>query len=655
MPVDDPTYGVVAAFVARLALRGVKHVVVSPGSRSTPLTLCFAAHPDTKVWVQIDERSAGFFALGLSRVTGQATVLVCTSGTAAANYLPAVVEASHAGIPLIVCTADRPPECRGWGSHQTIDQVRLYGTAVRLASDLPVPNEMTMAIAINWADQAIEAAISSDPGPVHLNWPLRKPLEPQGGRVPINPAYVFEDDTVKPVAQAVVYNETLGTALKELAKLVATYERGVMITGTWPGGGLQREQLWRFETLRFAAWAGWPLMGESVSGIRATADFGLNSLKPHVITTARHLLEDNTFGDLMRPDVAVLVGRTFAMTPVRLWIERTKPEHVILIDPENRWRKAAFRVTGHVPASVEALRYLTEDAGIITEGDSEADFAVDPLELTDIVYRCESGDNALDGVSQKNRSSGFSTYAASRAGCWLETWRAADKATHRKLLHATSEGSFLSAQVARTLFESLPAETLLMLSNSMPIRDVDAYVSHTRSLFCISNQGVSGIDGIISTALGLAAANSMLKAALYVGDLALLHDLTSLTSAARLGLRLIVVCVDNGGGEIFSLLPIADCIDRATFEYLFRTPHGVTFIDLDGFGGIKACHASNEPDLRSALADANTSTTPGAHLIIVPVDADEDVAQRRFISEAMQPDSSIKQLIRQCNMRCKAE
>ena len=174
----EPVYDTVAAFAAQLGALGVTDAVISPGSRSTPLTLCFDAQPGIRTWIQLDERSAGFFALGMGRASGRPAVLVCTSGTAAANYLPAVVEASHAGIPVIVCTADRPPELRGWGSPQTIDQVDLFGTAVRWSIDLPVPDEAGPGAAAGWAEAAVASASGRDPGPVHLNWPLREPLEP---------------------------------------------------------------------------------------------------------------------------------------------------------------------------------------------------------------------------------------------------------------------------------------------------------------------------------------------------------------------------------------------------------------------------------------------------------------------------------------------
>ena len=290
----DPVYEAISAFVARLAFLGVTDAIVSPGSRSTPLTLCFDAHPRISTWIQIDERSAGFFALGLGRATGRPAVLVCTSGTAAANYLPAVVEASHAGIALIACTADRPPEMRGWGSPQTIDQVDLYGTAVRLSVDLPVADELTVCDAVGWADRAFEATTGADRGPVHLNWPLREPLEPRRGRVSASsfartpkladPEPPLDGRGRVSASQRVARVATLAdglpmgrldnrssglaNALAELAEIVSSCEDGVVVAGPWPGGGRHRERLWAVETLRFAAWAGWPVIGDPLSGVR---------------------------------------------------------------------------------------------------------------------------------------------------------------------------------------------------------------------------------------------------------------------------------------------------------------------------------------------------------------------------------------------------
>ena len=583
----EPAYDVVAAFAARLASLGVADAVISPGSRSTPLTLCFHAQPRISAWIQLDERSGGFFALGLGRATGRPAVLVCTSGTAAANYLPAVVEASHAGIGLIVCTADRPPELRGWGSPQTIDQVGLFGTAVRWSIDLPVPEEASPGAASGWAETAVGLASGSDPGPVHLNWPLREPLEPVSA-VPAPPAAV--------AVRAGDTDDNGGREpspeLADLAEIVAGHERGVVVAGPWPGGGLDRELRWAAEARRFAAWAGWPVIGEPIAHVRGRShDASSEERQACVVVTADHLLADEALGHEMRPDAAVLVGRTVTSKPVRLWLERTRPRHVVLIDPEDRWEQAVFRLTGHVPDSVEALNSLTAGAA-------------------------PPGRNAPGG--------------------WLDTWAKLDAAAKGAIDDASDDGRLLSARAARVLVGALPCDAVLVATNSLPVRDLDAFVFDTGSVVCCANRGAAGIDGSASTALGIAAAEPSRTVALYSGDLALLHDLSGLAAAARLGLHLIAVCVDNDGGEIFSLLPVADRVPTDDFERLFRTPHGLDICGLDGFGGIRARRMATAAELAEAVRAAAATRNPGVDLLVVEVPRDDDVAQRRSLTAAAQ-------------------
>ena len=584
----EVVYDVVAGFVARLAALGVTDAVISPGSRSTPLTLCLAAQPGLSAWVQIDERSAGFFALGLGRATGRPAVLVCTSGTAAANYLPAVVEASHAGIGMIVCTADRPPELRGWGSPQTIDQVGLYGTAVRGSIDLPVPEEADVVAAAGWADTAVALASGADPGPVHLNWPLREPLEPTS-TVPAP-----EVSTVAGGARR-AHDDHPGEPspeLSELVEIVAGHERGVVVAGPWPGGGLDQELSWAGEARRFAAWAGWPLIGEPITHVRSGSHCGRSEERAAcVVATADHLLADQALAETLRPDVAVLIGRTVTTKPVRLWLERARPRHVVLIDPEDRWEQAVFRLTGHVPASVEALSSITA------------------------------------GAAPPGRDA---------AGGWLDTWSKLDSAARGAIAGAVADGPLLSARTARALVRTLPSDAVLVATNSLPVRDLDAFVCDTRSVICCANRGAAGIDGTASTALGIAAADPTRTVALYTGDLALLHDLGGLVAAARLGLHLIAVCVDNDGGEIFSLLPVADRVPTDDFERLFRTPHGVDLCSLDGFGGIRARRVATAAALGEAVRAAVAARTPGVDLFVVDVSRDDDIAQRRALTATAQ-------------------
>lgn len=598
---SEDAYAAASAFAARLAALGVTDAVISPGSRSAPLSLCFHACRGLRTWIQIDERSAGFFALGLGRATGRPAVLVCTSGTAATNYLPAVVEAHHAGVPLIACTADRPPERRGWGEPQTIDQIGLYRPAVRWDCDLPVPDRSSAAAAPGWAEVAYAAATGPDPGPVHLNWPFREPLEPPANRewLPENSGATAAD-SARPPSEADARLESpeaetpIGghlvpdrTGHRELAELMAGCDRGVVVAGPWPAGGLEAERARAAAAVELAVRAGWPLIGEPISHIRG---LGLGQTGTCVVTSADHLLSDEALAGQMRPDAVVMVGRTPTTKPVRLWLERTRPEHVVVIDPADRRRLAApaLRLTGWVQAPVGRL-------------------SLSPAPAPE--------------QSAERRD-------------WLDAWARLESQARSALDREIAAGPLLSALTARTVVASLPSGSVLLASNSLPVRDLDAFVFDTGAVTVVGNRGASGIDGMVSTALGLAAADPARPVALYTGDLALLHDLSGLTAAARLGLHLTAVCVDNGGGGIFSLLPVADRIDPDDFDALFRTPPGTDFEGLDGFAGIRVRRTASAEALAAAVRAAAADRAPGVDLIVVPVDDAADVAQRRALTAA---------------------
>ena len=608
---SDPVYATVAAFAARLAALGVTDAVVSPGSRSAPLALCL--HARLRTWVQIDERSAGFFALGLGRATGRPAVLVCTSGTAAANYLPAVVEAHHAGVPLIACTADRPPERRGWGEPQTIDQVGLYRPAGRWDCDLPVPDHSSAAAAPGWAETAFAAAVGPDPGPVHLNWPFREPLEPAAAGPwlseeapdPGRPGSSHADSARPPA----------GPEHRELAELIASCDRGVVVAGPWPAVGLGAERAWAGAAAGLAVRAGWPLIGEPISHVR-----GLGRTGACVVTAADHLLSDEALGDEMRPDAVVMVGRTPTTKPVRLWLERTRPDHVVLIDPEGRWGRDDFalRLTGHVPAPVDRLAL----------GPAAAPEPSGRLRPVTAEPTPEPSDRHRSVTAEPNAE-------PSDRRRWLAAWERLESEARAALDRGIGKQPLLSARTARVLVASLPAGSVLLASNSLPVRDLDAFVPDTAAVTVVGNRGASGIDGVVSTALGLAAADPDRPVALYTGDLALLHDLSGLAAAARLGLHLTIVCVDNGGGGIFSLLPVADRIDPAHFDALFRTPSGVSFEDLHGFAGIRVRRAEEAEALAATVRAAAATRAPGVDLVVVSVDGDADAAQRRTLTAAV--------------------
>ncbi|MDE0607514.1 MAG: 2-succinyl-5-enolpyruvyl-6-hydroxy-3-cyclohexene-1-carboxylic-acid synthase [Acidimicrobiaceae bacterium] len=589
----DPVYDTVASFAAGLVEQGVTDVVVSPGSRSTPLTLTLHAQPGLRTWIQLDERSAGFFALGQARRTGRPSVLVCTSGTAAANYFPAVIEAHHAGVPMIVCTADRPPEMRDWGSPQTIDQVKLYGAATRWAVDLAVAGEWSGARGRLVAHRAAVSATGVDPGPVHLNWPLREPLEPvadvpvvyaraAGGHAVGVPA--MPGDSIAAGGHAVGVPAMPGDSIAAGdSTALASYERGVIIVGPDAGRGIKAQNEVVTAALKLSAATAWPVIGEPIAGARRAGDDSVGT----VIANADHILRHAAVAEELRPDVVIRLGGTPTTKPLRLWLEACRPTHVLLIDPANRWNDPSFMATRHV--------------------------AADPAAVL----------RALAG-------------SVRRESTWRDRWKELDLIAAQAIRNEIGQGPLLSALVTSVLSETVPAGTLVMASNSMPVRELDSFVpTEGPRIDFVGNRGAGGIDGITSTALGLASQHDG-PVVLYIGDLALLHDLGALFGAARCGLHLTVVCVDNNGGGIFASLPIASCGDEVDFETLFRTPHGLDLADFSGVGGVRIKEVASASELAEALRSSCEHSTPGVDVLLVPVDPDADLAQHRAIAEAVE-------------------
>ena len=569
--ISDLVYDGIAAFAAELVRGGVTEVVISPGSRSTPLAVTLHAHPGLRTWIQLDERSGGFFALGLGRATGVPAVLVCTSGTAAANYLPAVVEAHHGGVPLIACTADRPPELRDRGAGQTIDQVSIYGRATRWAADLPVAGEIGIDHFRVAAMRAVSAATGADPGPVHLNWPLREPLEPTSG-VPVVSAERRDDAADTGDRQPVEHNPIYGLSGRE---------RGVVIVGPPTGTGLSAECTLADQIHRFAAAVGWPVIGEAMT----------------------HLRRDDTRGSL--------VGGGCRPASIR---------------PRLRHRHGSRGRDPHRPIADHQAGSTLAGAAPPRQGGADRSFRA--LERRQLHPDRPSAPRAGNGPHLGRID----------PACRARGSRHGDRP--RPALRPPSPawstmGRSSPPAVTRTLVRSLPTQSVLMVSNSMPVRDMDTFSGGDLAPIVVGNRGASGIDGINSTALGLAAAQPDRSAALFTGDLALLHDLGGLLAAVRLDLHLTVVCIDNDGGAIFSMLPIADRGADVDFETLFRTPHGLELVGLDGFGGVRARLCTSATDLADAIRDTMTVRAPGVDMLIVPVDPGADLAQHRAVSAAV--------------------
>ncbi len=565
----DPVYGPIAAFAGQLAAHGVRDVVISPGSRSTPLAVTFHAHPELRTHIQLDERSAAFFALGQAKASGLPSALICTSGTAAANYLPAVVEANHACVPMIVCTADRPPELRGWGAGQTIDQVGMFTTNVRWATDLPIPSDWSEPSARMAATRAFEAASGDGRGPVHLNWPLRKPLEPIDG-VPVRQFAAIDGGS------------GLWSSTGEPFAALAGVEKGVILVGPDAAPGVKPGFRLADAIGDFADAVGWPIIAEPMTQLRFRK-------RSSLIAAGEHLLKHGAVVDELRPDVVVRFGGAPTTGPVNQWLERVRPEQVIAVDPERRWHDASFTTTSHL--TIDPVIFAMNAAGRI-------------------------------GVTP---------------GAWLDRWRAIDDAAAGAVDGVIESNDRSSGSVVRDLCAIADGAPLfVMSSNSMPPRDLDSFVPAGTPIGFVGNRGAAGIDGITSTALGFAShLGDEVPVVVFTGDLALLHDIGGLLGVARAGHHLTVLCVDNDGGQIFSMLPIHGRIDGADYETIFRTPHGVDLAQLDGLADINVTAIDDGDDLQAALRSATATSAPGVDLLIVRVDPDHDMAVRAEVRAAV--------------------
>jgi 2-succinyl-5-enolpyruvyl-6-hydroxy-3-cyclohexene-1-carboxylate synthase len=566
-----------ATFFAALQQSGVQTVCVSPGSRSTPLTVAAARTQGLRVIPIIDERSAGFFALGLARQSGQPVALVCTSGTAAANYLPAVVEAHHARVPLVVLTADRPPELRDWGAGQTIDQVGLYGTRVRRFVELPVPGPGAgmLAYARTLAARAIGDACGANPGPVHLNWPLREPLEP----LPSGTLPTWTEGPARAVAR--VEYPPLYPAPEQVADLVARVkacERGVIVCGPLaPEPGLSDA------IAHFAQAAGWPLLADPTAQLRSGPHIEIHA----PVRRADLLLRPGPFAQTHRPDLVLRFGDTPVSKAQRLWLEEAEPAQWIVVDASDAWPDP-----GHL--TTQRLR-------------------VDPRLL------CEALAEALTPFALEREA-------------WPRSFMHASDAIDEVVDAAiAAEPALFEPRAVTELAACLPADVTLYVSNSMPVRDVDAHWPRdARPLRVLCNRGANGIDGVVSSALGAASAGHG-HVVLLIGDVALLHDLGALLTGRLEELSLTIVLLNNDGGGIFSFLPIAQHGESVDFERLFRTPHGFDFETAARAYGAGHTRVSDWNGYRQALEEAFASGPEAAsrasvQIIEVPIDRDANLA-----------------------------
>ncbi|RDI70502.1 2-succinyl-5-enolpyruvyl-6-hydroxy-3-cyclohexene-1-carboxylic-acid synthase [Halopelagius longus] len=571
------------AFVDELAEGGVSAVCITPGSRSTPLTEAFDRHEDVHVFSHLDERSSAYFALGRARRTGDVTPLVCTSGTAAANFHPAVIEAYQSRVPLLLLTADRPPELRDSGANQTIDQEKLYGDAVRWYKDLPEPEAEPRKLRSlrTTAARALSEATGTPSGPVHLNVPFRKPLEPTPveGDVPDDLPELAASGRDGAFVKTTPGVPELGDdELRSLAERISE-PRGLVVAGPADAPGVDGEAV-----AAFAHASGFPVLADPLSGVR----FGGHVRVTPTLGGYDSYLDPRVTAEWPDPDVVLRFGASPTSKTLRNYLARTDAEQLV-IDPAGEWREAEFTATDLVVA--------------------------DPSRLLTRLSRLLAG----PGSAEWRRR-----FEAAEAAHWEAFDASADAADAETAV--PPEGRVL-ADVA----ELAPQPSTLFVSNSMPVRDADRFARPTtKARTVLGNRGASGIDGIVSTALGAGSATTD-ELTLVTGDIAYYHDMNGLLALARCDADATVVLINNDGGGIFHMLPIEEYDPPFTSQ--FKTPHGLDFeptADLYDLSYARVAGDDRE-GFREAYAEATAAE--GSHVVEVVTDAEESHRARERLHE----------------------
>jgi len=562
-----------SAFAEELARCGLRRAVISPGSRSTPLALAIWRQPQIETTVIVDERSAAFFALGAAQASGAPVAIVCTSGTAAANYHPAVCEADHSTVPLLVLTADRPPELRGIGAGQAIDQLKLYGSSVRWFCEVGT-HEADDDGLLHFRATACRAYATARgdtrPGPVHLNFPFREPLAP----LPEDDAVTATDSLAlngrgedRPLTAVTPLDvEPTQFLLNEVAAHIAAAEIGVIVAGR------QLDPELREPLAHLAAAAGYPLLAEPTSQIRC----GPHD-RSHVITAYDLLLCDERFREAASPDLVLRFGELPTSKPLRSWLAESGADQIV-VDPLGGWNEPSRRAAALLRA--------------------------DPTELA-------SGWAARLGEDRPPPA----------------MWLAAEQAA-REAIEAELSGTDVPTEpgLQLALGAAHADGDLVYTASSMPIRDQEAFLPSTGAdATFLCNRGTNGIDGLISSGIGAAHATGR-PTTIVTGDLGLLHDLGSLAALRDVSTPVRIVVIDNDGGGIFHFLPQEQALDEAEFEALLGTPRGVDVA--------KAAALFDLPHRRlESLADLPDALAAGTGLIEVKTNRGANLELHRRIAD----------------------
>jgi len=567
------TYVLLRAFAEELARCGMRAACTSPGSRCAPLVLSLARERRLRCFSHVDERCSGFFAIGLAKASGLPVAVACTSGTAAAELLAAAIEAHEARVPLLLLTADRPPELREIGAGQAVDQLKLFGDAAKWFFE--VGTHSASPERLRWmrtlACRAYWTALEGRPGVVHLNFPLREPLVAEE---PL-PA----DSSARPGARPYVARAPLAAGRSPLeggargahrgqqphggasglAALIAGAGRGVVVAGRDERRALPGSPSLAEAAGAFASAAGWPLLADPLSGARRGDG---------AIAHYDALLRVETFASSLDPDLILRVGDLPVSKPLRSWLSGLEGARQVALDPEGAWQD---------PGSVVCDSLALEGAAALSE-------------LAAAPPRAQEG--------------------------WLAAWRSADELAAEAILGVIGGAGLSEPLVSAELGVLLPGEATLFVASSMPVRDIETFwPARPDPPRVLCNRGANGIDGTVSSAFG-AAADGRGPVVLLIGDVALAHDIGGLLAARRLGLKLTIVLLDNGGGGIFDFLavsraqiargsqPPGSAAAETIYERHIATPTGLDFAGAAELYGLSHERAADLGSLRAALERA---------------------------------------------------
>ncbi len=500
---------------------GVRHAYIAPGSRSTPLALALTERAELTIEVMHDERTASFAALGHGVAAGQPAVVLCSSGTAGAHFHAAVIEADLSAVPMLVCTADRPPELWGRGAPQVINQTELFGDIVRLFVEPGPPDDTDASTWRPLAATAYRSTVDTRPGPTHLNLSFRDPLTGQAGPLP---PVVEHAEPAAPTS-----NDDPFDRITELIEAATT---GVIVSGRGSSDPAEVHEL--------AERLGWPVLADHRSGCRRAG-------------TVRHfdaLLRCADFADQQRPEVIIRLGEIVSSKSTSQWIS----------------------AAAEAGASVIA----TEPWGRYVDPEQVATFTIGDVGFV-------SG--LLEHVQPVGSDRG------------AEAWWAADSIAQATVDERLAAEPLSEPAISRTVLAAVPSGGALVVASSMPVRDIEWFGGDRDDITVISNRGANGIDGTIATAIGVAGGGT--ATVCLVGDVAFLHDSSSLVALAARTIDLTIVVIDNDGGGIFSFLPQHALLDGSRYEQLFGTPHGTDLRALVAAHGIRVDEwtANSTPDL----------------------------------------------------------